>query len=156
VLTRGATVLIAAAITAACSSTTGGAPVTRHATASAPASNPTMSVAAAPPSAPTSDEDQVRQTVKAFQDAANTENWDAYLELMCAPMRAKFTGTVMDYLKKDRERTGVTTATITSVSITGDDATVTMNSRNEALGSASVSLPLKREEDGWKICQTYP
>ena len=155
-LTRGATVLIAAAITAACSSTTGGAPVTRHATASAPASNPTTSVAAAPPSGAVSDEDQVRQTVKAFQDAANTENWDAYLELMCAPMRAKFTGTVMDYLKKDRERTGVTTATITSVSITGDDATVTMNSRNEALGSASVSLPLKREEDGWKICQTYP
>jgi hypothetical protein len=75
---------------------------------------------------------------------------------MCAPMRARFTGTVMDYLKKDRERTGVTTAAITSVSITGDDATVTMNSRNEALGSASVSLPLKREEDGWKICQTYP
>ena len=83
-----------------------------------------MSVAAAPPSGAVSDEDQVRQTVKAFQDAANTENWDAYLDLMCAPMRAKFTGTVTDYLKKDRERTGVTTATVTSVSIAGDNATV--------------------------------
>jgi hypothetical protein len=156
VLARGATLVVAATIAAACSSTTGGAPVTPHASVPPSASNPTTSVAAAPPSGAVSDEDQVRQTVKAFQDAANTENWDAYLELMCAPMRAKFTGTVMDYLKKDRERTGVTTATITSVSITGDNATVTMNSRNEALGSASVSLPLKREEDGWKICQTYP
>lgn len=154
---RVGVVLVAVAIATSCSTMTGGAPVSQHATtaARAPAPNPTNSVAAAPPSTVQSDEDQVRQTVMAFQDAANTENWDAYLDLMCAPMRAKFTGTVMNYLKKDRERTGVTTVTITSVSITGDAATVAMNSRNEAIGSASVSLPLKREEDGWKICQTY-
>ncbi|MGB6208514.1 hypothetical protein [Mycobacterium sp.] len=98
----------------------------------------------------------MRQTIKTFEDAYNTENWDAYLDVMCAPMRSKFTSTVMSALKKDRERAGVTTTTITAVSITGDTATVNMNSHNEALGSASVSLPLKREEDGWKICQTYP
>lgn len=155
-LARVVTVLVAAALSASCSTTTGGARAAHHPSTTPPASNPTNSAAPAPPSAAASDEDQVRQTVKAFQDAANTENWDAYLDLMCAPMRAKFTGVVMDYLKKDRERTGVTTVTITSVSITGDTATVNMNSRNEALGSASVSLPLKREEDGWKICQTYP
>ena len=150
---RVVAVLVGVAVTAACSSTTGGAPVTQHAATSARASNPTTSVAAAPPSAAVSEEDQVRETVKAFQDAYNTENWDAYLDLMCVPMRAKFTGAVMDYLKKDRVQAGVTTVTITSVSITGDTATVKMDSRNEALGSASVSLPLKREEDDWKICQ---
>ncbi|OBI45950.1 hypothetical protein A5707_22510 [Mycobacterium kyorinense] len=91
----------------------------------------------------------------AFGDAYNTENWDAYTELMCAPMRARFTGTVMDYLKKDRTNTGVTTVSITSVSVDGDNAIVTMDSHNEALGSASASLPVKRDEDGWKICQTY-
>jgi hypothetical protein len=30
---------------------------------------------------------------------------------------------------------------------------VTMTSHNEAMGTRSVTLPLKREEDGWKICQ---
>lgn len=152
-LARIGTALVAAVITAACASTTSGAPVAQHASTSAVASNPTNSVAAAAPSAAVSDEDQVRQTVKAFQDAYNTENWDAYLDLMCVPMRAKFTGTVMDYLKKDRVQAGVTTVTTTSVAITGDTATVKMDSHNEALGSRSVSLPLKREEDGWKICQ---
>lgn len=148
-------ILLAAALSTSCSSTTGGAPVAQHSAAPAPASIPTSSVAAQPPTA-ISDEDQVRETVMAFQDAANSQNWDAYLDLMCAPMRAKFTGTVMDYLKKDRTRTGATTVTITSVSITGDTATVQLNSHNEAVGSRSVSMRLKREVDGWKMCQTYP
>ena len=152
-IARRATLVVAAAITVACSTTTGGAPVSQHASTSHPASNPSNSVAALPPSAAPSDEDQVRQTVKAFQDAYNTENWDAYLDVMCAPMRAKFTGPVMDYLKKGRAQTGVTTVSVTAVSITGDAATVTMTSHNEAMGTRSVNLPLKREEDGWKICQ---
>jgi ketosteroid isomerase-like protein len=154
--TQVVALLVGAAITTACSSTTGGAPVTQHATTSARAASPTTSVAAAPPSAALSDDDQIRQTIKAFQDAYNTENWDAYLDLMCAPMRAKFTGIVMDYLKKDRAQSGVTTVTSMSVSITGDTASVKMEARAEVLGSRSVSMSMKREEDGWKICQTYP
>jgi ketosteroid isomerase-like protein len=153
VIAGGATVLIAAALTAACSTMTGGAPVSQHATISSPASNPSNSAGTAPPSGAVSDEDQVRQAVKAFQDAYNTENWDAYLDVMCAPMRAKFTGTVMDYLRKGRAQTGATTVSATAVSVTGDTATVTMTSHNEAMGTRSVTLPLKREEDGWKICQ---
>ncbi|WP_372507341.1 nuclear transport factor 2 family protein [Mycobacterium heckeshornense] len=152
----GVTLLAASAIAASCSSTTSGAPVPQRSTSlsSTSPSNPSKSLAAPPQTAAVSDENQIRETVMAFQDALNTQNWQAYLDLMCAPMRAKFTGIVMDYLKKDRARTGVTTATITSVSIAGDTATVTMDSNNEAMGSASVSLPLKREDDGWKICQT--
>jgi hypothetical protein len=144
--------LCAVAIAAACSSTTGGTP---HPTAAQPAGAPHPARTAAPPPTAPSDQDQIRQSVLAFQDAANTQNWDAYLDLMCAPMRARFTGAVMDYLKKERTEAGVTTVTITSVSIDGDKAKATFDSHNEALGSASVSLPLKHEGDGWKICQTY-
>ncbi|WP_156657858.1 hypothetical protein [Mycobacterium kyorinense] len=146
--------LCAAAISAACAHTTGGTPVLPDVSTSAHAGAPGPTTSPAPAPVPT-DEEQIRRTVMAFGDAYNTENWDAYTELMCAPMRARFTGTVMDYLKKDRTNTGVTTVSITSVSVDGDNAIVTMDSHNEALGSASASLPVKRDEDGWKICQTY-
>lgn len=143
-----AAALAFAAIVASCSVVTGGTPVLPH------TSVPTSATAAAPinPPAPPSDEDQIRQTVMAFQDAYNTQNWDAYTQLMCSAMRAEFTGTVMDYLKKSRTQNGLTTVKITSVAITGDTATVAMDAQNEALGSGSVSLPLKLE-DGWKICK---
>lgn len=147
-------VLVAAALTVSCSGSTGGTAVPQRATtsASAPANSP---IAPPPPTAALSEEDQVRETVMAFQDAYNTRNWDAYTELMCSSMRAKFTGPVMDYVKKGRADTGMTTIkAITSVLITGETATATMDSENEAMGSRSVTLPLKRE-DGWKICQTF-
>jgi hypothetical protein len=140
--------LAVAAVSASCSSVTGGTPVAQHTTMSATASAPTTSLIT-PPAA----EDQIRQTVMAFQEAYNTQNWDAYTELMCSAMRAKFTGPVMGYVKKGRAETGLTTITITTVVITGDTATATMDARNEALGSRTVSLPLKLE-DGWKICKT--
>ena len=90
----------------------------------------------------------------AFADAANSQNWDAFTELMCSAMRAQFTGPVMNYLKKSRAESGMTAITaITSIVITGDHATATMTTQNESLGTRSVSLPLKLE-DGWKICQT--
>lgn len=148
---RTGPILGAAALAAACSTTTGGAP---HPVTAAPPSS--SRVAASPTTtsvAPLSDEDQVRQTLLAFQDAANSQNWDAYLELMCAPERAKFTGSVMDYLKKARAQDGPTTITITSVTINGDDAEARYVAHNETRGPASAGLPLKREEDGWKICQ---
>jgi hypothetical protein len=148
---RTGVILCAAAVATACTSITGGSP---HPIASPPATSRHQASSAAPRTA-LPDEDQIRQTVIAFQDAVNTQNWDAYLDLMCAPMRARFTGTVLDYLKKMRTQAGVTTVTITSVSIDGDNATANFDSHNEAIGSASVSLPLKHEGDGWKICQTY-
>ena len=90
----------------------------------------------------------------AFQDAYNTQNWDAYLELMCTAMRAQFSGTAMNYVKKARAQNGVTTIkNISKIAITGDTADVTFDGQNEAMGTHTVSLPLKLE-DGWKICQT--
>jgi ketosteroid isomerase-like protein len=150
IFSRAGAALCATVLAGGCSHTTGGAPVMPHSSTSvhAGAPNPTTSPA-------TSDEDQIRRVVQEFADAYNSENWDAYTELMCTPMRARFTGTVMDYLKKDRTNAGVTTVSVTSVSVNGDTATVHMDSHNEALGSKSVSLQVKREEDGWKICQSY-
>ncbi|ORW20541.1 hypothetical protein AWC19_14965 [Mycobacterium palustre] len=129
---------------------TGGTPITAHPT------TPAAATAAAPSNAPptVSAEDQVRQTVMAFQDAYNTQNWDAYTELMCSAMRAQFTGPTMGYVKKGRAQNGLTTIKITSVTVTGDDATATMDVQNEVLGSGTLSLPLKHE-DGWKVCKVW-
>lgn len=147
-----ATLICAAMMIAGCSTTTPGTP---H-----PSASPThTSAAAAKPSAtstappaPPSDEAQIRETVKQFQDASNSQNWDAYLEVMCAPMRAQFTPTVMDYVKKDRARSGATTAVVTSVVINGDRAIANVRATNEVMGTADVQLDLKHEDDGWKMC----
>ncbi len=143
------------ALTSSCSSVTDGRAAGPHpgaSTSAAPSPSASPTAAVLTPSPP-SDEDQIRQTVTAFQDAYNTQNWTAYTELMCSAMRAKFTGPVMNYVKKGRAESGLTHIVITSVTINGDTATAAMNSSNEALGTRAVSLPLKLE-DGWKICQT--
>lgn len=138
--------------TAACSHVTGGAPTAAHPGSQTSAAAGSSAPSAAPAPTTTSAEDEIRQTVTAFQDAYNTQNWTAYTELMCAAMRAKFTGPVMDYVKKGRAESGMTQANVTSVTINGDTATAAMKSSNEALGTRTVTLPLKLE-DGWKICQ---
>lgn len=129
---------------------TAGTPVAEH------SSSPTSAAAAPPPPPepppPPSDEDQIRQTVQAFQDAYNTQNWDVYKEQMCPAMRDQFTeGPVMDLLKKTRADNGLTRATVSAVDIDGDVATVTLDSQNEALGNLAPTLRLERG-DGWKIC----
>jgi hypothetical protein len=84
----------------------------------------------------------------------HSQNWPAYTDLLCAPMRAQFTGPAMDYLKKTRAESGTTLIkAITNIVITGDTAAATIESQNEAMGTRTVTLPLKLE-DGWKICRT--
>lgn len=151
---RGAGVLLAATLVVSCS--TGGNPVAQHtgspsatSAASAPA---TASAAPAPSPTPESDEDQVRDTVYAFQDAYNTQNWDAYMQLLCNAMREQFTGPAVDMLKKGRVDNGLTQVISVKATIDGDRATAIMDVQNEVLGRQTVNLPLVRE-DGWKICQ---
>jgi ketosteroid isomerase-like protein len=150
ILRRLAILMCTAALMAGCSHTTPGTPQPSPSTSTAAAGKPSGTVTA--PSAPPSDEAQIRETIKQFQDASNSQNWDAYLEVMCAPMRAQFTPGVMDYLKKDRARNGATTAVVTSVKIDGDNATANLTSTNEVMGTRDVQIPLKHEDDGWKIC----
>jgi hypothetical protein len=146
---------VVAFLTASCTTVTGGSAMPQRtgtsasATAAPPPGSATPSVSAAP-----SDQDQIRETLMAFQDAYNTQNWDAYLQLMCNAMRAQFTGTAMDYVKKTRAQHGVTTVkNITKIAVNGDTADVTFEGQSESMGTQTVSLPFKLE-DGWKICKT--
>lgn len=144
--------LVTSVLIVSCSSSlTAGTPVAER------SASPTSAVAAPPPPAPEppprpSDEDQIRQTVQAFQDAYNTQNWDSYKQQMCPAMRDQFAdGPVMDLLKKTRADGGLTRATVSAVDIDGDAATVTLDSQNEASGNLVPTLRLERA-DGWKIC----
>ena len=105
-----------------------------------------------PPPAPLSDEDQVRQAVRAFQDASNTQNWEAYLDAMCPAMRAQFTGPIMDSVKKNRASVGITTANVDSVTFKGDKATAILDATNELAGNMKVPIQLARGDDGWAVC----
>ena len=105
-----------------------------------------------PPPAPLSDEDQVRQAIRAFQDASNTQNWEAYLDAMCPAMRAQFTGPIMDSVKKNRASVGITTANVDSVTFKGDKATAVLDATNELAGNMKVPIELARGDDGWAVC----
>ena len=137
--------LVTVALGAACSR--GGTPVAVQTSAE---SSRTAASATTTTPAP-SDDDQVREAVAAFQDAYNTQNWDAYLELMCPSWRAQYTGPVMDSTKKTRVDQGLTTVTVTSVRIVGDEATATVDAQNELLGRKTLDFTLVRE-DGWRMC----
>jgi hypothetical protein len=144
--------LLAAALLVACS--TDGKPAAQQTSApTSAASAPATTAAALPPPPPPSDEDQVKETILAYQDAYNTQNWDAYTELLCTAMRTKFVGSVMDALKKGRHDTGLTQVKAVRPTVTGDTAVAEMDVENETTGTSTVQLPLKRE-DGWKICVT--
>lgn len=147
-----ASLLVTSVLTASCSSSlTAGTPVAERSSSSPAVAAPAPPPAPEPPPPP-SDEDQIRQTVQAFQDAYNTQNWDVYKQQMCPAMRDQFTdGPVMDLLKKTRADNGLTRATVSAVDIDGDVATVTLDSQNEALGNLAPTLRLERT-DGWKIC----
>jgi hypothetical protein len=137
-------VLVTVALGAACSR--GGTPVAVTTSAESSRTAVTTTTTAAP-----SDDDQVRETVMAFQDAYNTQNWDAYLERMCPSWRAQYTGPVMDSTKKTRVDQGLTTITVTSVRVVGDEATATVDAQNELLGRKTLDFTLVRE-DGWRMC----
>ncbi|MGH3525556.1 MAG: nuclear transport factor 2 family protein [Mycobacterium sp.] len=146
--------LLVSALAVSC--TTAGTPVAEPTTTpSATVPAPTSATASAvPPPTVASDEDQIRQTMQAFQDAYNTENWAAYRELMCPSMREQFTGTVMDTLKKTRRDQGLTQATVNSATIDGDTAMVMIDFQNETLGEKELMWPFERS-DGWKVCMHY-
>ena len=145
-------VLLVCGVSVSC--TTSGTPVTQQTTAgesTAVAAPPTSTAAPAPPS----DEDQVRQALKVLQDAYNTQNWDVYLQMLCPSERAKFTGGVMDSLKKTRADMGVTTANVVSVTVDGDNASAVVDGNSEVAGTGRVTMKFERGDDGWKLCMRY-
>jgi ABC-type glycerol-3-phosphate transport system substrate-binding protein len=137
---------------ASCAHSTGGSATSAHTTTSSTAASEPHTGPAAAPAPPPSDEVSAKQTVTVFNEAYDSQNWEAYTEVMCAAMRAKFTGVVMDYLKKGRIQNGLTTIKSMTVAITGDTAVATIDAASEGLGAGTIKLPLKRE-DGWKVCE---
>jgi hypothetical protein len=145
---------LAATITACGSDATPAATKSPSSTSSTSVS----SIVAAPPAAPSpppplSDADQIRQTPTAFQDAFNTQNWPAYLELTCQPMREQFNGPAMDLLKKTRADNGITQIVgVSDVVIDGVKATAKMDAQNAVLGRLTIDMKLAQDQDGWKVC----
>lgn len=117
--------------------------------AAAPSSASSPTLPPAPP--PLSDKDQVVAALQAVADAYNTKNWDAYLEMQCPAMRAKFTGPVMEQLKATRDKNGLSSFKVIDVTINGDSAKLKVQASNEALGTQELTMPMERS-DGWKIC----
>jgi|SRR5690349_7194515 len=141
--------LVTVALGAACSR--GEAPVREESSASAQ-STQSEAAPATTTAAPVPDDDQqVRDAVMAFQDAYNTQNWDAYLDAMCPSWAAQYTGPVMDMTKKTRIDQGLTTVKVMTVRVVGDQATATVDAQNEMLGRKTVDLKLVRD-DGWRVC----
>lgn len=147
---RVAAVIAAVLVAVAPACSRGDAPTTEQTNApSVPSATNTAS--ATPSPTPISDEDLVRETVLTFQNAYNTQNWDAYFASMCRAWRAQFTEPMIEAMKQTRADQGLTTVTVTGVQITGDAATATLDARNELLGQKTIELRLARE-DGWKVC----
>ncbi|MGH3525317.1 MAG: nuclear transport factor 2 family protein [Mycobacterium sp.] len=95
---------------------------------------------------------QVIETYKAFWDAYNTQDWDAYLSLMCPRMRESTTAAGIDQVKRQRAQNGLTMVTVNTVSIEGDTATVVYSGTNEAGPEPRGIAYMARGSDGWKVC----
>jgi hypothetical protein len=152
-LPRLLVVATAAALLAACSSTEQQAAPTASPSASsavvAPSSAPSPTSPPAPP--PMSDKDQIIAALQAVADAYNTKNWDAYLEMQCPAMRAKFVGPVLEMLKQTRDKQGLSSFKAIDVTINGDSAKLKVQASNESLGTQEITMPMERS-DGWKLC----
>ena len=141
--------LVTVALGAACSR--GGTPVPEQTGAEQTGAEASRTAVPDTTTPAPSDDEQVRETVMAFQQAYNTQNWDAYLELMCPAWRAQYTGPIMDATKRTRADQGLTTVSVTGVQIVGDEATATLDAQNELLGRKTLDFKLVRE-DGWRVC----
>lgn len=145
----------AAAIVGACGNATPPSPQASSSTATSPSAAQAPASAAPStqqPPPPASDEDQIKAAVKAFQDAANSQNWSAYTAAMCPAMQAKFTGPVMEKVRQNRANTGITSVIVTAVTINGQTAQAAIDSTNELIGENQATMTLARGVDGWKIC----
>lgn len=150
------TVAVALAATAlvSCSGSESAAPESTQAASVSDSATSASAAPAAPPApapAPLTDEDQVKEALQITQDAYNTQNWDAYLEMMCPDQRAKFTGNVMEMLKTTRQQNGLTNVKVLNVTIDGDTAKARVEASNEVLGTQEITMPFERS-DGWKLC----
>lgn len=143
---------LAAALLVSCSGSEPPPAESNSASTSAASSSSAAAAAPLPPApAPMSDEEQVAEALQIVQDAYNTQNWEAYLEMMCPDQRAKFIGNVMEGVKTTRLQNGLTNVKVLNVTVDGDTAKARVEASNEVLGTQEITMPFERS-DGWKLC----
>jgi hypothetical protein len=163
--------LVAVVLVAAVAScTTAGQPVATppsssaaSATSSAPAPSPALPAPPPRPGAPDAalggDDAQIRGAVQALQDAYNTSNWATFKAQLCPSMSAQYSDA---FLQQQRDRDGLATLMVGSISLTGDTASTIVNPALEhgpgfelTQGKTDLHMliyQMQRQGDGWKIC----
>jgi hypothetical protein len=96
---------------------------------------------------PKSDQEQVKDVVKTYQDAWNDSNFDGFKPIACKDWKADSTFNETDFLDA-REGADKLDLTVTSVEIDGDNATAT--AEDESRGTNDIKLV--REDGEWKWC----
>jgi ketosteroid isomerase-like protein len=98
-------------------------------------------------SKPKSDEDQIRATLSAIQNAWNSDDFDALNSHSCDPS----SDTEADF-KKQRQTIGDITIEVSKVTVTGDTAKVDASVTSTKKKSSSPTIELKRKDGDWKMC----
>lgn len=95
-----------------------------------------------------SDEDQIEDTVAAFEKAWNDEDFDAMEPIVCEELHSDPEFSEDEFLA-GREGAGRLNLTVTDVDITGDKAVVSI----EQQGESPNDFDFVREDGEWKWCE---
>jgi ketosteroid isomerase-like protein len=98
-------------------------------------------------SKPKSDEDQIRATLSAVQNAWNSDDFDTVVSHGCdstSDSEADF--------RRQRQQIGDITIQIKQIHVTGDTAKVDASVKSTKKGSKSSTFDLKKKDGDWKVC----
>jgi hypothetical protein len=102
-------------------------------------------------SAPQTDEDQIRGTLSAIEDAWNSFDYASFMSHSCAQIRHKTSNTESKFTQQ-RDETGTVTFTIDSISIHSATAQVEVTEKFSSQDTMSETLDFRKESDDWKLC----
>jgi hypothetical protein len=102
-------------------------------------------------SAPQTDEDQIRGTLSAIEDAWNSFDYAGFMSHSCAQIRNKKTNTESKFTQQ-RNETGTVHFAIDSIGIHSASAQVEVTETFSNQDTMSETLDLRKEADDWKLC----
>jgi len=94
------------------------------------------------------DEEQIEDTVKAFQKAWNNRDFDGFKPILCEEMRNDKEFNEKDFLDA-RSDSGELNLAVESVEVDGDSAMATVTHE----GEDADDIDFAREDGAWKWCQ---
>jgi hypothetical protein len=94
------------------------------------------------------DEQQIKDAVKAFEEAWNDRNFDGFKPIICKEMQSDEEFNEKDFLDA-RGESGELNLDVESVDITGDSATATVTRE----GEDQDDIDFVREDGRWKWCK---